>query len=347
MKFIFLTLCIFLFLGKTNAQSQSSSPTRYTNNGGDDSFGVTNIGSSDDTYECVNLNLNDKAIGTFDKFEFNIPLNATITNITITIEGYWNLENARGSFEIDLDNGLNNEYNLVKDKTAISTTDLTLTYSDVPSVGEIFGLDISTEITPTIINSDDFGIEIEEIKSKKNGGQFCFDYINITIDYIVSLPVEMLYFRFNLVDDYTKLSWATASEINSHYFAIERSFDGIKFDSLNFVKSVGNSIIVNKYMFIDYRKHTEKNVYYRLKQVDFDSTFCYSNIILLTNDLTHLNVYYKDGYIIVESDENNHNIIVTKLDGSIVDINQKTPKGIYFIRVYNSNIEKVFKIIAR
>jgi len=85
--------------------------------------------------------------------------------------------------------------------------------------------------------------------------------------------------RWNSVKDVNELTWATASEVNNDYFEIQRSFDGRSFESIGSLEGQGNSTKKVRYDFID-KDITLNGVYtYRLKQVDFDGKFEYSNLV--------------------------------------------------------------------
>jgi hypothetical protein len=100
------------------------------------------------------------------------------------------------------------------------------------------------------------------------------------------LPVELLSFSARAVNNtFIQLDWSTATEVNNEGFDVERSFDGVNFEKIGFVAGNGNSTVVNHYQFND----TEVSVgihYYRLKQVDFDGQFEYSNIVSARIDAT-------------------------------------------------------------
>jgi hypothetical protein len=97
------------------------------------------------------------------------------------------------------------------------------------------------------------------------------------------LPVSLLSFEVSAaVSNSTLVSWSTSSEINNDYFIIERSFDGINFDAVGKVEGLGNSSQVNSYEFTDLQS-TNGIVYYRLKQVDEDGTYLYSEIKSIFN----------------------------------------------------------------
>ena len=79
------------------------------------------------------------------------------------------------------------------------------------------------------------------------------------------------------------LDWTTASEFNSDYFDVERSLSGENYKSIGKVTAAGFSSTEKKYSLTDFSPDHGLN-YYRLKIVDLDATFTYSNIILIRLD---------------------------------------------------------------
>ncbi|MBK8622537.1 MAG: T9SS type A sorting domain-containing protein [Saprospiraceae bacterium] len=73
------------------------------------------------------------------------------------------------------------------------------------------------------------------------------------------------------------LSWTTANEINNLGFDIQRSQDGINFETIGWVDGHGNESGPIRYHFVDDLPLTGRN-YYRLKQNDYDGKFDYSHI---------------------------------------------------------------------
>jgi hypothetical protein len=65
------------------------------------------------------------------------------------------------------------------------------------------------------------------------------------------------------------LYWRTATEINNDFFQLERSMDGITFQTLGEVPGSGTSNDIQERQFVDNKAITGVN-YYRLKQFDFD-----------------------------------------------------------------------------
>ncbi|MEM1321848.1 MAG: T9SS type A sorting domain-containing protein [Bacteroidota bacterium] len=92
------------------------------------------------------------------------------------------------------------------------------------------------------------------------------------------LPVELLTFEAALTPDQRVwLDWRTANEQNNDYFLIERSIDAQHFEPIAQVAGAGNSYDELQYESWDNNPRPGIN-YYRLKQVDFDGSFDYSDI---------------------------------------------------------------------
>src|SRR5690606_32485690 len=66
------------------------------------------------------------------------------------------------------------------------------------------------------------------------------------------LPIVLLDFSAECKDNFTNVSWKTATEINNDYFELEKSYDAINFVSLGTVKGSGNSHQVKEYQYTDY-----------------------------------------------------------------------------------------------
>ncbi|MCW8804793.1 MAG: choice-of-anchor J domain-containing protein [Ignavibacteriaceae bacterium] len=93
----------------------------------------------------------------------------------------------------------------------------------------------------------------------------------------LAIPVELTSFSATVVDETIVLSWITASETNNQGFEIQRS-NGTEFLAIGFVSGNGTTTEINSYSYTD-RNLTAGSYSYRLKQVDFDGTFEYSNVI--------------------------------------------------------------------
>jgi hypothetical protein len=74
------------------------------------------------------------------------------------------------------------------------------------------------------------------------------------------------------------LKWTTATESNNSGFMIERSTDKTNFTESAFVNGNGTTTEVNDYEYVDVISNPG-TYYYRLRQIDFDGSFNYSNMI--------------------------------------------------------------------
>ncbi len=94
------------------------------------------------------------------------------------------------------------------------------------------------------------------------------------------LPVEMLYFEAYVKDAFINLEWATAKEINNDYFEVQKSLDGIVYHEVTQIQGAGSTSLQQSYKFTD--EYPIPGIqYYRLKQVDFDGAFEYSEIVIV------------------------------------------------------------------
>lgn len=93
-----------------------------------------------------------------------------------------------------------------------------------------------------------------------------------------ALPVKLEYFTAEKKDEHSALlKWATASEINNDHFEIERSDNATEWFKIGQVQGAGNSNDHIEYSLSDDQPLAGPN-YYRLKQVDYDGHYEYSEV---------------------------------------------------------------------
>ena len=94
------------------------------------------------------------------------------------------------------------------------------------------------------------------------------------------LPVRLLSFTAQASGPAAvQLAWATASELGSAYFALERSPDGVAFAEIGRVAAAGTSTTAHTYTYLDAVLPPGAGVlYYRLRQVDADGSVAYSPV---------------------------------------------------------------------
>jgi RHS repeat-associated protein len=178
------------------------------------------------------------------------------------------------------------------------------------------------------------------------------------------LPVTWLYFNGKTVGKNNILNWATANEQNSKQFNVERSLDALNFGQIGVVNAAGNSSQDHAYQYTDPNIDRLNSTYffYRLKQVDLDGSFRYSNTIRLSYNPknTSNSVVYPNptnglitilvgdnsliGTVAVLYDANGkmlQNIKITAASQSF-SLGQYV-NGVYFIRLGNKEVLKIVK----
>lgn len=98
----------------------------------------------------------------------------------------------------------------------------------------------------------------------------------------VYIPVELSSFSASVIDRSVLLKWTTASETNNMGFEVEKAVDN-DWLAVGFVEGKGTTTEIQNYSFTDINPGSG-SVSYRLKQIDFDGTFNYSNIIYVELD---------------------------------------------------------------
>ena len=181
-----------------------------------------------------------------------------------------------------------------------------------------------------------------------------------------ALPIELIYFEAELLNGYVNITWQTASETENDYFLIERSSDGLNWETVQEVDGANNSSSLISYGIED------RNVllgisYYRLKQVDNNGAFSISDIRVISNGQFSTN---QDLLVLSSQCGGQHNVtvyfsepvsgpvdvFVTSINGSVifsqtfqledqkwivVVIDQALSSGVYIVKA-NQFSQKVF-----
>lgn len=208
-----------------------------------------------------------------------------------------------------------------------------------PSIGTFIGL---AEGATIIFNN----IELSITYSGGNGG----NDVVLTANAVV--PIELLSFTATAQDQHTLLQWATASELNNAYFQVERSLDGKSFLPIGKVAGAGTTASVQQYRHIDESPAKGTN-YYRLKQLDFDGQYEYSQIINLefeTSKEAFIRIYPKPTTdllnIQISDNEQIERVMLFDAYGKMIWQRQAVKpqislanlsKGIYFLQVKTAN----------
>ena len=186
----------------------------------------------------------------------------------------------------------------------------------------------------------------------------------------ILLPIELLSFEAICIDDKIYVDWITASETNNDYFVVEKSYKPYNdkyWYVLTVIDGAGNSSEVKYYSIED--NSNNGNDYYRLKQVDFDGKYTYSDVVFLKHCQSEewIKIYPNPtkGELFIDIRSNTHSnisITVTDMLGQIL-YEQESPvydgeglihikngifntKGIYIININKDDIHKTEKIIV-
>jgi len=154
-----------------------------------------------------------------------------------------------------------------------------------------------------------------------------FQYISL-YDYSI-VPVELTTFRVSVNDNAVTLNWDTATEINNSGFQVERKSNE-EYKTIGFVPGFGTTTEPKAYSFSDFNLNSG-TYSYRLKQIDYDGTFEYS-------DPVEVDITVPEIYSLHQNYPNPFNP-TTKINYSV------PADGFVNIAVYNVLGEKVTEIV--
>jgi hypothetical protein len=270
-SFFYLVVFVLLHSLSFGQTSQTKVGLTYANSaisGSNSSWtSITNANSSDDVYVVTATNLPHNGDFTdylnITNFQFNIPLGSTISGIEVNVERSDINGKSKDSKVSIIKGGSITTLNKAQ-SPAWSGTDNVQNYGG--------NIDLwSNTWNVSDVNSTGFGFAFSA-KRTGGGGQPTsskIDQVSITVYYTNPLPIQLLEFTAKYTGEEVNLKWETASEINNDYFSIERSNDGVNFETVATIKGANNSTINKEYSFTD-ETPLFGTSYYRLKQTDFD-----------------------------------------------------------------------------
>ena len=147
------------------------------------------------------------------------------------------------------------------------------------------------------------------------------------------LPIKILSFNASKLGTDVLVSWVTATESNSRNFEVQRSTDGINWETIGTVAAAGNSNIDRNYSFID-TKPVKGTNYYRLRLNDLDSRFTFSDtrvVIFGSASIDGIKILPNPTmdrvYITTTSSSNLQSVMVYSADGKLMQQNQNFVTG--------------------
>lgn len=109
-----------------------------------------------------------------------------------------------------------------------------------------------------------------------------FDQFNFDVSATAPLPVELISFTAIPHKNSVQLNWQTATEVNNYGFQVQRKNEnGKRWNDIGFVPGHGNSNFPIDYSFVDKNPLGGTSFYYRLKQIDINGKFEYSDALLV------------------------------------------------------------------
>ncbi|MFH0734009.1 MAG: endonuclease [bacterium] len=164
-----------------------------------------------------------------------------------------------------------------------------------------------------------------------------------------ALPVELNSFGGVFLNNQIQLNWQTASEINNYGFEIEKKSEYTNWEKIGFITGNGNSNVTNFYTFTD-KQVLPATCYYKLKQIDNDGTFKYSetikiesgikpdNFILYQNYPNPFNPSTVINYYVPQ--KNKVSLVVYDMLGKVIAelVNEEKESGLYSVNFDSNNI---------
>ncbi|WP_109830712.1 T9SS type A sorting domain-containing protein [Reichenbachiella versicolor] len=187
------------------------------------------------------------------------------------------------------------------------------------------------------------------------------------------LPVDLVYFKAESLQNEILVSWATASEVDNSHFEVLRSTDGVTFEKIGTVEGNGTTNTTSEYSFTDYSPRSGRS-YYKLIQYDLDGDFeafdpiainrqldeDFLTIQLIPNPTTSSNINVNVSSIDKESpvsisliNMQGHTVFQESYDllenRETINIrtNYQLPFGVYQVKVLQAGQTKYLKLIVR
>lgn len=150
--------------------------------------------------------------------------------------------------------------------------------------------------------------------------------VSIEVPVVSAAPVEWLNFSVKQAPNgHIVLTWQTASELHNDFFQVEKSIDRGPFETIGKVSGAGTSQELQHYRHED-PYPTGNELRYRLKQVDFDGKYQYSQIVLIS-----------------QASQNNPLVCFPNPFKGTLSLRLPTGEGQHILEIYNSAGQKVLQ----
>jgi hypothetical protein len=167
---------------------------------------------------------------------------------------------------------------------------------------------------PTGFDNTAFGAGTGQVTTNTQIGTSNFFRSWTLSDHNAPLPIQLVSFNADCDSGKVLLKWVSATETSNDFYTIDRSSDGVNFQTVAKVKGAGTSSTPNYYSCIDYSPLPGTS-YYRISQTDFDGNTTIKDIIPFTecgNNPNTINAYNANGVININANSTiNDNYIIT------------------------------------
>jgi len=191
---------------------------------------------------------------------------------------------------------------------------------------------------------------------------------------VTALPISLSYFTASVSNNAAILKWQTEQEINCNHFEIERSDDGQFFFAIGKINAKGTGNSKQEYQFVDDKLNTNSsNIFYRLKMVDDNGTYSYSQqqrvLVNINSDIKikqpYPSIVSKAATMQVSINSKKNTTIISQIlntQGNVLqqrgirlseglnDCKISLPNiigsGVYFIKFFNENFAATYTIIV-
>jgi hypothetical protein len=158
-----------------------------------------------------------------------------------------------------------------------------------------------------------------------NSGAKTFSFTGTSTEYMLGssgspLPLKLLTFTGKSSNTYNLLEWSTIEEKNTQHFDVERSTNGTVFGTIGTVAAF-NASGTHLYSYTDNKNANRSAYFYRLKMVDKDGKFNYSNVIYLNETVMPTFTVFPNPvseYVTVNGLQPNGTIRLMSIDGKVI-----------------------------
>ncbi len=195
-------------------------------------------------------------------------------------------------------------------------------------------------------------------------GTTAYKFLGVSGDATDPLPIKLVNFTGEMNNNTVQLNWTTSTEINNHHFEIERFDEQNKeFRNIDEIPGNINSHEIINYHYTDKISNPNTNYYYRLKQVDIDGNFEYSNTITIAGNKLNeqISIYPNpaNGVFYLQKNNFDKDISISIYDcmgkkvfeKMIVDPNSveeiNLPNGMYFVNMISGEEIHSEKILVQ